>query len=478
MLIIDTSDEFHPLLNASDLCQIHSTPRYIFLFLVSVLFVCTFVGNLSALYVNSSRKLRPFFRSCLISLACSDLIYCINFTTSNMALFRADYLEYWILGPFMCYLVPFVNTTTVLCSSFMLVAIALDRYISIRRATVGIWNPHWILCVLCIVGIWLACMGVAVPLFFIYKPIRVYIQTTDELIVSEIEQVTMCVGRRTQVGVYNGVSLSLVFVPCIVAFIFLHVTIAQQLWQRRHQLRSLKRQQQQRQQQQPMWLDYPLGNRETAYAIMSAFSVAACFHTSDAQMRQQPQQEKKMTPAAVARVARHRRMVKVVLLMMGAFICLRLPAWIFLMMRVYGSFSSPVSWLFYFSFGLLNLTSCALNPLFYTFLPQTLRVLSQLKLTLCWLLCCGRATNSETDAPMPSETPEQAARGLCCGLHVTWRCQLKIRTQQAVPAAKEPISVMELPSNASVRLSEDVFKDVSISHGHSLHSPVSVKSLG
>lgn len=96
MLIIDTSDEFQPLLNASDLCQIHSTPRYIFLFLVSVLFVCTLVGNLSALYVNSSRKLRPFFRACLISLACSDLMYCINFTTSNIALFRADYLEYWV----------------------------------------------------------------------------------------------------------------------------------------------------------------------------------------------------------------------------------------------------------------------------------------------------------------------------------------------------------------------------------------------
>lgn len=96
----------------------------------------------------------------------------------------------------MCYLVPFVNTTSVLCSSFMLVAIALDRYMSIRRAAVGSWNPHWLLCALCIAGIWLACMGVAVPLFFIYKPIRVYIQTTDEFIVSEIQQVTMCVGRR------------------------------------------------------------------------------------------------------------------------------------------------------------------------------------------------------------------------------------------------------------------------------------------
>lgn len=216
MLIIDTTDDYRPLVKASQLCQIHDTPRKIFMVLVSVLFICTFVGNLSALYVNTSRKLRPFFRACLISLTCSDLIYCVNFTTSNMAFFTADYLEYWvrssvlrsslftisltcvfqILGSFMCNVVPFVNTTTVLCSSFMLVAISLDRYMSIRRAAVGIWNPHWLFCCLCVGCIWLACMVVAVPLFFIYKATHVYIQHTDELVVSELEYVMMCVGKR------------------------------------------------------------------------------------------------------------------------------------------------------------------------------------------------------------------------------------------------------------------------------------------
>lgn len=94
-LIIDT-DDLYPIVIASDLCQIHDTPRYIFMALVTVLFLCTFVGNVSALYVNIRRKLRPFFRACLISLACSDLIYCVNFTTSNIAMFNAEYLEYWV----------------------------------------------------------------------------------------------------------------------------------------------------------------------------------------------------------------------------------------------------------------------------------------------------------------------------------------------------------------------------------------------
>lgn len=284
---------------------------------------------------------------------------------------------------------------------------------------------------------------------------------------------TICISiytrAQTQIGVYNGVSLSLVFVPCIVAFIFLHVTIAQQLWQRRHQLRSMQKQRQRQQQQ--LRFEHPLDNRETTYAIISAFSVAAIFHASAAQMTQQPQQVRKLSPAAVARVARHRRMVRVVLLMMGAFICLRLPAWIFLMMRVYGTFSSPVSWIFYFFFGLLNLTSCALNPLFYTFLPQTLRVLSALKFGLCWLLCCGRASKLDSDSSMPKESAKHARPTLCCGMQVTWRCQMKAKQESA--EARKPVAVIELPSTAS-SLSKDVFKD--FNDERSLQTTASIKS--
>ena len=287
---------------------------------------------------------------------------------------------------------------------------------------------------------------------------------------------------QTQIGVYNSVSLSLVFVPCIAAFLFLHVTIAQQLWQRRHQQRSLQqrqRQQRQRLRQQQLRFVHPLGKRETTYAMMSAFLVAACLDTSAAQLTaQSTQQPGRMSPAAVARVARHRRMVRVVLLMMGAFVCLRLPAWVFLMMRVYGSFSSPASWMFYFSFGLLNLTSCALNPLFYTFLPQTLRVLSQLKQALGWLLCCGRTSKLDSDASMPKESAEQVRRGLCCGLQVKWRCQLK--AQQAAAEATKPVSVIELPS-AHSSLSplgdfKDDFKDFTIYSESSLQTTASIKS--
>jgi len=86
----------YPIVPIEDLCQIHAKQRSVFLVLVGVLFVIAFIGNISTLYVNSRRKLRPFFRTCLIALACSDLIYSLSFTTAYVAHFNAKYLEFWV----------------------------------------------------------------------------------------------------------------------------------------------------------------------------------------------------------------------------------------------------------------------------------------------------------------------------------------------------------------------------------------------
>lgn len=226
------------------------------------------------------------------------------------------------------------------------------------------------------------------------------------------------------IGIYNVILLGLIFLPCIVAFVFLNATIARQLWHRRYQ------QQQQQQhlnahKSEPRFV-HLLNQPETTYAMMTAFSVAASLEKlplSETLAQSTPKVDTKLSAAAAARVARHRRMVRVVILMMAAFICLRLPAWIFLLMRLYGSFSSPVDWLLYFVFGLLNLTSSALNPLFYTFLTQTIRVLSQLKQQLGQLLCCP--TRPDADVAMPQESVETPQRCRWRGLRITWRCQPK-----------------------------------------------------
>lgn len=213
---VDNGLPIYPIVPLDELCQMKAEERCIFLVLVSMLFLVAFVGNVCTLYVNARRKLRPFFRGCLIALACSDLLYSLSFTTAYVAHFSARYLELWVsqadskqgataiaswprfqnLGSFMCSFVPFVNTATIMASSLILVAIAVDRYMAIRRAVSSIWNPGLLFCVLTLGGIWLTSLLSALPLFFISDTKYVYLQLTEELILKELQRGTVCLGMQ------------------------------------------------------------------------------------------------------------------------------------------------------------------------------------------------------------------------------------------------------------------------------------------
>lgn len=96
----------------------------------------------------------------------------------------------------MCSFVPFVNTATIMASSLLLVAIAMDRYMAIRRAVSKMWNPGLRFCVLALGGIWLMSLLCALPLFFISDTKYVYLQLTDELILDELQLATVCLGMQ------------------------------------------------------------------------------------------------------------------------------------------------------------------------------------------------------------------------------------------------------------------------------------------
>lgn len=96
MLDYDETVHLHAIVPLSELCQMRANERSIFLGLVTLLFLVSLVGNVCTLYVNARRKLRPFFRACLIALACSDLLYSLSFTTAYVAHFSAKYLELWV----------------------------------------------------------------------------------------------------------------------------------------------------------------------------------------------------------------------------------------------------------------------------------------------------------------------------------------------------------------------------------------------
>ncbi|KAH8337807.1 hypothetical protein KR067_004481 [Drosophila pandora] len=436
----------YPGIFVGDLSQLNSLKRNAFSAVVGILFVLAFVGNLSTLYVNSRRKLRPFFRSCLISLACSDLSSTVFCTISYMAQFNAEYLQLWTIGGFMCKFVPFVTTTSVLSGSLTLVAIALDRYLAIMRPVLGLWNPDYRFSVVTMLLIWACSIGASGPLLGIYDFQHVYLldaedtnaedednnaEVPEELVVTELELVHMCLAGDHAVGLYYVVLFTLIFIPCIVAFIWLNATIARQLWLRRHFHQEQQVRQQEPQQGQFKSLGSAGSNGDFLMpsTLVSAIGVALPFAVDKIPQPSSPPSPnpgKKTTAASLAREARHRKMVVVVLLMMAVFIFLRLPAWVFLIMRLYGSYSEPIDWLLYFSFGILNLFSCALNPIFYTFLTQTIRTASLVKQKIRYFFGCS--PGNVQDAAMPTEEVNKGKwSGCCCGLRpptFTWRCQL------------------------------------------------------
>lgn len=131
-----------------------------------------------------------------------------------------------------------------------------------------------------------------------------------------------------------------------------------------------------------------------------------------------------------SRVARHLRMFTIILLMMAVFVFLRLPSWIFLLMRMYGSYTKPVDWILYFVFGILSLTSSVLNPLFYTFLTETIEYFLRLKANLAAVLLCGGCSNCFN----------------CCCRHC------KNNQCHSVSASNEPPSSSSASGNASKRV--------------------------
>ncbi|XP_020804647.1 orexin receptor type 1 [Drosophila serrata] len=462
----------YPGVFVGDLSQLNTFKRNAFSAVVGTLFVLAFTGNLGTLYVNTRRKLRPFFRACLISLACSDLASTVFCTVSYMAQFQAEYLQLWTIGGFMCKFVPFITTTSVLSGSLTLVAIALDRYLAVMRPVLGFWNPDYRFSTLCMLLIWACSIGASGPLLGIYDYRWIYLLEVEcdqaeeepstsivtvepeEVVVTELELVHMCLAGDHDVGLYYVILFTLIFLPCIVSFLWLNATIARQLWLRRHY-----HQEQHVQRQEPKEGHFKSlgssGNGELLMpsTLVSAMGVAIPFALEKTgplppanTFRAEP--VRKTTAAAVAREARHRKMVVVVLMMMAVFICLRLPAWVFLIMRLYGSYSEPVDWLLYFSFGILNLFSCALNPLFYTFLTQTIRTVTLMKQKVRGFLGCSNGKPQDGVMPM-----DQANRSrCCCGLRAptfSWRCYQAKEKQGGATTMEIKDLELQLPGQPS-----------------------------
>lgn len=114
------------------------------------------------------------------------------------------------------------------------------------------------------------------------------------------------------------------------------------------------------------------------------------------------------------RKKRQMRMFKVIVLIILIFFLLRLPTWIFLLMKLNMTLTENIHWILQYVFGILSLTNCVVNPFIYTFLSETIHYGNQFsnKIKTCcfpWIGCiCICKKNDYTDAEIGNRDDSSA----------------------------------------------------------------------
>lgn len=172
-----------------------------------------------------SRPIRPFFRVCLLSLAAGDLISIIFQSMPYVAQLTSIYAPIWVcdsakgrrmllliltsrslhvvqtLGSFMCSSAPFMTTWAILVNSFVLVAIALDRYLAVGKVwkmPKG-WEPSVLVCIGVAAVAWTLGAAIAVPMLSGYEIVDVFVIATDpanRTAMLDVWPAQVCVGEK------------------------------------------------------------------------------------------------------------------------------------------------------------------------------------------------------------------------------------------------------------------------------------------
>lgn len=76
-------------------------------------------------------------------------------------------------------------------------------------------------------------------------------------------------------------------------------------------------------------------------------------------------------------------MFKVILVLMAVFFICRVPNWVFIVFMMSIRKHENIHWILYFTFGLLVVVNCMLNPFLYSFLSETLRLTNFVSDLIC-----------------------------------------------------------------------------------------------
>ncbi|XP_050323695.1 uncharacterized protein LOC126755285 [Bactrocera neohumeralis] len=542
-----------------DLITVTAIERITLTTVMSLLLIISVCGNICSLRANMRRQLRPFFRACLISLAISDLINTTFLTTAYLSQILQEYSQVWILGRGMCHVVPSITTAAILVSSITLVGIAMDRYFAVMRAVISFWNPGVIFCVLSMLALWAAAIGTSWPVFGVYELYPVHILTRQWIAIPNTnsstiasagsatvttattatesrttmptlyetsaetvtkspweqqtannnqsyamlmtsELVMMCISNQSSIAKYYFAIFGIIFVPTIIAFIWMNSVIAKQLWKSRRTAASVSKRQHKSWWRHLPYIcsrkckddernlkEYPVDSRGRPSNCLT-ISNGVGINTADNKIPLpiQPSVTSIIFPTNVSsavapktsnsnnREARHLRMFTVIILLITAFLFLRSPTWILMLMRIGGVYTGRFPIILHYFFGILNLTNSMLNPFFYTFLTDVLKFAHFIKVTFCCGFCNFRLRHQSKQHVATYPTANSAGLGedgsasliastsTCCGSFWINKTDALTRSLCCKPAARKSSGVTKL----RIQPLDDKLKGDSESHGN------------
>ncbi|XP_059097322.1 RYamide receptor-like isoform X2 [Tigriopus californicus] len=138
--------------------------------LYAIIFVLGMVGNLLFCYiVISSRSMKNITYHLLVNLSVSDLL--ITCLCGPLQVSNTLVLGYWPFGWFMCICFSYFQGISILVSSFSLVVISFERYMSILHPLKPVIPRAGSLYV--IVGVWLVSLAASIPLIIQTKHVEI-----------------------------------------------------------------------------------------------------------------------------------------------------------------------------------------------------------------------------------------------------------------------------------------------------------------
>uniref|UniRef100_A0A336MCW2 CSON009784 protein n=1 Tax=Culicoides sonorensis TaxID=179676 RepID=A0A336MCW2_CULSO len=382
-----------------DLIKLTRGQRTTLASIIMLLSILALAGNVLTIIVIVKRKQRPLFRVCVISLALSDILYILFTSTYYMAQFMKTYTSLWSLGSTMCCLIPFVQSLTVVANSFTLVMIAFDRYLAVTNVIKEKWQPGLIHSIIICAFIWIFAALIASGALWNYKCFVVYIIILPPQSGFPGFKTYMCSSEKQVNRKYYTLVFTCVFAPTTAVFIFLNSIIAKRIWDRRKFLNKNTEKNKHRKVCDTNGNQFIKKSKNTQtgttslngnYRKVTTISGIVQFQSYNPSISTVPSRsihDLRTNSSKNLRKAQHIRMFKVVFAIISIFLLCRLPSWSFLLIKMYSSNSSLNEfWIMHYSFGILVILNCSLNPLIYTFLSTTLNIWEHIRIFL--KLCC------------------------------------------------------------------------------------------